>query len=100
MQHPQPPPTDPAVPKSSKVLDVGFIWLGGVVGAAFSSLTWAMQYFPSKCFTGFICWFAGWGAARVLHRSLAMITIMSLIYGLIIALTLAGLAFILLHNLH
>ena len=76
------------------------IWLVGVVLAAFSFVTWFGLSFPGKSFTGFICWFAGWGAARVLHRSLGMVTIMSFIYGLIIALTLAGLAFILLHNFH
>jgi len=103
MQHPYPPPTDPPVRQYSKVLAVGLIWLVGVVLAAFSCVTWIGQGFPGKSFTGLICWFSGLVTARMLHRTLGMVTIMSLIYGLGIALTLAGLVFILflpLRNFH
>lgn len=63
-----------------------------VIGAGLSVFTWGGGIF-GPILTAFLCLLGGWLVARCLHKSPGMIALGVIIYGLLIALTLLGIAF-------
>ena len=72
-----------------KGLPIGLVWFLGVCGAGPSLLFWPLGL-VGPWMTGLACLVGGWCMARRLHKTPGVVALMSIIYGILIVVSLLG----------